>query len=73
MKNFRIVVGACAALVLAGFTAAGLLPHAVPDQAALLDLLFPMLAVPIITLNFWAWTSPEIIEFYFFGMEKQFH
>jgi hypothetical protein len=23
-----------------------------------------------LTLNFWAWVYPEIIEFYFFGKEK---
>ena len=71
MKTFRIVLGSLAVLVLAFFTAASLLPPLVLDQSALLELLFPLFGVPILTLNFWAWTCPELIEYYFFGKDKR--
>ena len=41
------------------------------DEDSLKTLAFMVLGVPILTLNFWAWVYPEIIEYYFLGMEKQ--
>jgi len=70
MKTFRIVVGSLAILSLVTLVAAVLLPPFVNDQGALLDLYFPAIVIPLFTLNFWAWTYPELIESCLFGKEN---
>jgi len=68
MKTFRIVVG-----ILAIFPIALLADHIFLSSyyvaGSIGELLYLAVGVPILTLNFWAWTEPEIIEFYFFGYE----
>jgi len=39
------------------------------DKDSLRTLALLVIGVPILTLNFWAWEYPEIIEFYFFGKD----
>jgi hypothetical protein len=31
------------------------------------EMLFLILGVPILVFNFWAWSHPEIIEFFLWG------
>ncbi|MEP7134095.1 MAG: hypothetical protein ABI904_04095 [Chloroflexota bacterium] len=68
MKTFRILVG-----ILAIFPLALLVDHIFLNgyfvEASLGEWLYLALGVPILTLNFWAWSYPEIIEFYVFGKE----
>lgn len=70
MQTFRIVAGALAALTLALLAAGTFLPPLMNDQATVVELYFAGVIVPVFTVNLWAWTTPEIIEFYFFGQEK---
>ena len=71
MQTFRLVAGALAALTLALLAAGTFLPPLMNDQAALVELYFAAIVVPVLTLNLWAWTTPEIIEFYFLGQETE--
>lgn len=63
MKTFRIVAGILALLPL------GLLIYHISFESDLYDpnsmstMAFLVLSVPILTINFWAWFEPEIIEF----------
>ena len=70
MKIFRIVVGILGLLALVLFTLAVVLPPMVNDQNALLELLFPVIAIPVFILNIWAWMYPEFIESSFSGKEE---
>lgn len=69
MKTFHIVLGSIAIIVLLSFIAAIVLPPFVYDQDMLMETLFTIVAVPLFTLNFWAWVYPEVIEFCFSGRE----
>jgi hypothetical protein len=67
MKTFRLILGILAIIPLA-LLADKLLFHLTEyDEDSLRTLAFMVLGVPILTLNYWAWIYPEIIEFYFFG------
>ena len=68
MKAFRILVGSLAVLPLTLLVDLFFL-HLVKYELG--ELLYLSVGVPILTLNFWAWEYPEIIEFYFFGKENQ--
>lgn len=70
MKTFRIIVGILAIFPLALLVDNIFLNFYFVD-ALLGEWLYLVLGVPILTLNFWAWIYPEIIEFYFFGIEKR--
>jgi len=70
MKTFRIVVGILAILPLALLVDKIFLHPYFYGEDSLGELLYLILGVPILTLNFWAWEYPEIIEFYFFGKDK---
>ena len=41
------------------------------EYGSLGELAYPVIGVPILIFNFWAWEYPEIIEFYFLGKDKQ--
>lgn len=69
MKTFRIVVGIFAIFPLA-LLMDNIFLNAYFVEASIGELLYLALGVPILTLNFWAWSYPEIIEFYFLGKEK---
>ena len=71
MKTFRFVVGALALLPLALLANQLIFHPNIYDEYSLETLIYLAISVPILTLNFWAWSYPEIIEFYFFGKEKQ--
>jgi len=63
MKAFRIIVAMLAIIPLA------LLVDLFFFQLvgyAIGELLYLSIGVPILTLNYWAWFEPELIEFYFF-------
>ena len=68
MKTFRIVVGILAILPLA-LLVDKIFLNSYYVETSLGELLYPAVGVPILTLNFWAWEYPEIIEFYFLGYE----
>jgi hypothetical protein len=69
MKTFRIVVGILAVLPLALLADKLIFHPAIYDEDSIETLIYLAIDVPILTLNFWAWEYPEIIEFYFFGKE----
>ena len=71
MKNFRIVVGILALLPLSLLVDNLFFHPQFYGEGSLGELVYLLFGVPIFTLNFWAWAYPEIIEFYFLGMEKQ--
>ena len=71
MKTFRIVVGVLAIIPLA-LVIDILFFH--PERncdACITTYMYMLIGIPILILNFWAWSYPEIIEFAFFGKEKQ--
>ena len=67
MKTFRILVGILAVLPLAMLTDSIFLHPAFYGAGSPGELLFPIAGLPILTLNFWAWMEPEVVEFYFLG------
>lgn len=67
MKTFRVVVGLFALLPLAMLVDV-LFLHLIPYEIG--EYLYLTIGVPILTLNFWAWNYPEIIEFTFLGKVK---
>jgi hypothetical protein len=69
MKTFRIVVGILAILPLTLLVDKIFLHPYFYGEGSLGELLYPTVGVPILTLNFWAWSYPEMIEFYFPGRE----
>ena len=69
MKTFRIVLGILAILPLTLLVDSIFLHPYYYGEGSLGELLYLAIGVPILTLNFWAWTYPEIIEFYFFGKD----
>ena len=66
MKTFRIVVGVLAVLPFAMLVDVIFL-HLIPYEIG--EYLYLTIGVPILTLNFWAWEYPELIESFFFGKE----
>ena len=68
MKTFRIVVGILAIFPLA-LLVDKIFLNSYYVEASLGELLYLAVGVSILTLNFWAWEYPEILEFYFFGKE----
>ena len=70
MRTFRIAAGASAILPLTMIVDSLLQPanYAAASSGELLYLTF---GVPILIFNIWAWMQPEIIEFYFLGMELE--
>jgi hypothetical protein len=70
MQTFRITVGILAILPLAMLIDAIFLHPLLYGEGSFGELVFPIIGMPILTLNFWAWEYPEIIEFYFFGYER---
>src|SRR5258706_7178030 len=69
MKTFRIVIGILAILSLTLLVDKIFLHPYLYGEGSLGELFYPTIGIPILTLNFWAWTHPEIIEFYFLGHE----
>ncbi len=65
MKTFRLVFGILAIIPLTLFLDALLRP-ALYGKDSLGAWLFPLVGVPILTLNYWAWCYPELLELYFF-------
>jgi|GEM_PF-2551681 len=70
MKTFRIMTGASTILPLAMIVDSFLHP-ANYGAGTLGELLYPLFGIPILTFNMWAWIQPEVIEFYFLGMELE--
>ncbi len=67
MKTFRIMLGILAIIPI-GLLANKLIYYpTIYDEDSLRTLIYLAIGVPVLTLNFWAWVYPEIIEFYFFG------
>ncbi len=64
MKTFRLVFGILALIPLTLLLDALLRP-ALYGEDSLGAWLFLLVGVPILTVNYWAWMYPEIIEFYF--------
>src|SRR5689334_6329594 len=71
MKSFRIVIGILAILPLTLLVDKLFFHPTIYDEDSLETLIYLTMGVPILTLNFWAWTYPEIIEFYFLGKEQK--
>lgn len=67
MKTFRIVVGILAIIPIAMIVDSIFLHPDNYGPGSLGELLYPVIGIPILILNMWAWAHPEIIEFYFFG------
>jgi len=67
MKAFRLILGILVIIPLALLVDLFFFQF-VPYEIG--ELLYLGIGVPILTLNYWAWFEPEVIEFYFFGREK---
>jgi hypothetical protein len=65
MKTFRIIVGISAIFPLA-LLADKIFLNSYYIEASLGEMLYLTVGIPILILNFWAWSYPEIIEVYFF-------
>ena len=71
MKTFGIVLGILAIIPLT-LVADKLFFHPTEyDEDSIRTMAYLVFGVPILTFNFWAWIYPEIIEFYFLGVDKQ--
>lgn len=70
MKTFRIVFGILAVIPLALLIDSVFFHPNNYGQGSLGELAYLVFGVPIVIFNFWAWSYPEIIEFYFFGKEQ---
>ena len=70
MKTFRIVFGILAAMPLTLLVDSICLHPNNYGQGSLGELAYLVFGVPIVIFNFWAWSYPEVIAFYFFGKEK---
>ena len=69
MKVLRVILAVLAIIPLA-MLVDSLLFH--PDrygEGTVGELLFPLIGVPILIFNMWAWLQPEMIEYYFFGKD----
>ena len=71
MKIFRIVVGVLAIIPVAMLVDSLFLHSENYGPSTMGELLYPVFGVPILIFNMWAWVHPEIIEFYFFGKDKE--
>ena len=71
MKTFRIVVSVLAVIPVALLVDALFLHPANYGEGSLGEMAYLVFGVPILILNMWAWIHPEIIEFYFFGKDKE--
>ena len=71
MKTFRRVFAILAIIPLSLLADSIFLHPSNYGPGSLGELAYPLLGVPILIFNFWAWAYPEIIEFYFLGKEKQ--
>jgi len=66
-KNVRIILA-----ILAIIPIILLFQHLIFDgdvygEDSIQEMLFLILGVPILVFNFWAWSHPEIIEFFLWG------
>mgnify|MGYP003436152053 FL=1 len=71
MKIFRIVVGVLAIIPVTMLVDSIFVHPANYESGTLGELLYPVIGVPILILNMWAWVHPEIIELYFFWKDKE--
>lgn len=71
MKTFRIVVGVLAIIPLSLLVDNLFFHPQFYGEGSLGELVYLLIGVPVLILNFWAWSYPEIIEFTFLGMEKK--
>jgi len=69
MKTFRIIASILAIFPLTLLVDLIFLHPYLYGEGSLGELLYLAVGIPILTLNFWAWEYPEIIEFYFLGHE----
>jgi hypothetical protein len=69
MKTFRIVVGVLALLPLTLLIDKLFFHPELYCEHCLGTYAYMLIGVPILTLNFWAWEYPELIEGFFFGKE----
>jgi len=67
MKTFRLVVGILAVIPLSMLVDSLFLHPANYGPGSLGELLYPIFGIPILIFNTWAWTCPEVIEFYLLG------
>lgn len=67
MKTFRIALGILAIIPLALLMDHILIAPISYDPNSLREMAFMVFGVPILTLNYWAWGYPDIIEIYFRG------
>jgi len=67
MKAFRILLGILAIIPLLMIVDSIFLHPANYGESSLGELAYPVIGIPILIFNMWAWLDPEIIEFYFFG------
>lgn len=71
MKTFRIVVGVSALLPLALLVDALFWRPAFYASNLLGEMLYTVIGIPILIVNLWAWTEPELIEVAFLGKGKR--
>ena len=71
MKTFRMIVGILAVIPLSMIVDSLFCHPEYYGEGSLGELAYPVFGVPILIFNLWAWMHPEIIEFYFLGMDKQ--
>jgi len=67
-KNVRIILAILPIILL--------FQHLIFDgdvygEDSIQEMLFLILGVPILVFNFWAWSDPEIIEFFLWGNQGE--
>ena len=69
MKTFRLISGILMILPALMFVDAAFLHIVDYGTGSIGELVYLVFGITILTLNFWAWVYPEVIEFYFFGQD----
>ena len=69
--TLRIVLGMLAIVPLALLADHALIQPGYYGEDSLQQMAFMVFGVPILTLNYWAWDYPEIIEDYFFSKKNE--
>ena len=66
-KNVRIILAILAIIPIILLVQHLIFDGDVYSEDSIQEMLFLILGVPILVFNFWAWSRPEIIEFFLWG------
>ena len=70
-KNVRIILAILAIIPIVLLFQHLIFAGDVYSEDSIQAMLFLILGVPILVFNFWAWSHPEIIEFFLWGNQGE--